>query len=180
MNAQTNSMTEQQTSELIAELGDSDSFKRQRARLLLAHRAQESIPALLEALNSRDVHVRWEAIQALGEIRAPETASALSDMLMDKDMGVRWAATESLIRLRRGSLRPLLENFIKNFDSPWMREGVHHVLHVLKDRHELNDREITLFEELNKQIIPGFESNWTPEQAWAAEKALELLDQETK
>lgn len=180
MTVQTNPKTEQQIPELIAELGEADPFKRQHARLLLVQRTQESIPVLLEALNSQNVHVRWGAVQALGEIHDPETASALADMLMDDDIGVRWAATESLIRMGRQSLKPMLENFIKNFDSPWLREGVHHVLHVLKDLHELNDREIILFQELDKQAIPGFQSYWTSEQAWAAEKALELLDQEAK
>jgi HEAT repeat protein len=178
MTAQTNPELEQQIPELVADLRDVDALKRQRARLLLVDRAQDSIPALLEALKSQNVHVRWEAVQALGEIQAPETANALCDMLVDIDIGVRWAAMESLIRLGRHSLRPVMESFIKNFDSPWLREGVHHILHVLKDRNELNDREITLFQELDKQSIPGFESNWTSEQAWAAEKALELLDQE--
>ena len=170
--------TEQKIPELIAELDDSNFLKRQRARLLLVHREPESIPALLEALNNPDARTRWEAVSALGEICAPQTASALTDMLMDEDTAVRWAAMESLIRMGRDSLHPILEKFIKDFASLWLREGVHHILRVLKDRHELNEQEITLFEKLDKQWIPGFESGWTSEQAWAAEKALEALDRE--
>ena len=165
-------------SDLVEELGNLDFLTRQHARLLLAHRDQESIPALLEALKSLNVHTRWEAVSALGDIRAPETASALADMLMDQDTGVRWAAMESLIRMGRNSLRPILEKFIKNFESLRLREGVHHILRVLKDRHELNELEIILFEKLDEQSIPGFESGWTSEQAWAAERALVALDQE--
>lgn len=179
MTANTHPKPEPQISELITGLGDADGLKRQRARILLVHIGRESIPALLEALNSPNVHVRWEAVEALGEIHAPEAAADLTDRLMDEDIGVRWAAMESLIRMGRNSLQPLLEKFTKNFDSPWLRRGVHHILHVLKDRHELNDSEISLYEALDEQTIPGFTSNWTPEQAWAAEKALELLDQET-
>ena len=67
---------------------------------------------------------------------------------------------------------------IKDFEALWLREGVHHILRVFKDRHELNDQEIALFEKLDKQCIPGFESGWTSEQAWAAEEALEALDKE--
>jgi hypothetical protein len=97
---------------------------------------------------------------------------------MDEETGVRWAAMESLIRMGRDSLRPLLDSFIKNFDSPWMREGLRHILRVLNDRHLLRNREIILFEELEKQAIPGFEPGWNSQQAWAAEKALEVLDRD--
>jgi HEAT repeat protein len=178
MTAQTNPEPEQQIPGLITELGNKDSLKRQRARRLLVYHAQESIQALLEALKSQDVHVRWNAVLALGEIKAPETADTLSNMLMDNDIGVRWAAMESLIRMGRHSLRPVLERFINNIDSIWLREGVHHILHVLKDRNKLNDHEIILFQELDRQTFLGFESNWTSEQVRSAEKALKLLDQE--
>ena len=178
MNPQTKSKTEQQIPDLIAELGDSDFLKRQRARLLLVHHTPESIPALLGALKSPNVQTRWEAVSALGDIRNPETAPALTEMLMEEDTGVRWAAMESLINMGRKALRPILEKFIKDFESLWLREGVHHILRVLKDRHELNEQEIALFKKLDEQCIPGFESSWTSEQAWAAEKALEALDKE--
>jgi HEAT repeat protein len=178
MKLQTRSKTEQPISELIAELGNSDFLTRQRARLLLVHRDQESIPALLKALKSPNVYTRWEAVSALGDIRAPETASALTNLLTDVDTGVRWAAMEALICMGRVSLLPLLEKFVKEFDSSWLREGTHHILRVLKDRHELNQYEITLFEKLDAQLIPGFESGWTSDQAWAAEEALEALDRQ--
>jgi HEAT repeat protein len=178
MKPQTKSQSKQQISELIIELGDSNFLKRQHARLLLVHHEPESIPALLETLESPNPRTRREAVNALGDIRAPETAPALTEMLLDEDTGVRWAAMESLIRMGRDALRPILEKFIQNFDSLWLREGVHHILRVFKDRHELNDLEINLFEKLDKQSIPGFGSSWTSEQAWAAEKALEALDRE--
>ena len=178
MNTQNNPASEQNIQELIANLGEKDFLKRQRARLLLVDRADESVPALQEALKSQDTQTRWQAVHALGEIDAPEIIPALTDMLLDKDTGVRWAAMESLIRKGRSALRPLLEKFIKDFDSIWLREGTHHILHVFKDRHQLNQFEITLFEKLGEQSFPGFESGWTSEQAWAAEKALEVLDRQ--
>jgi hypothetical protein len=178
MNTQTTSSLNTQISYLITDLGNDHGLVRQRARLQLEHIGSESVPALLEALQSQNVHVRWEAVQALGELRIPETATAVTDLLMDEDTGVRWAAMESLIHMGRDSLRPLLDSFIKNFDSPWMREGLRHILHVFNDRQLLRDREIILFEELEKQAIPGFESGWNSQQAWAAEKALEVLDQD--
>ncbi|MDQ3004378.1 MAG: hypothetical protein M3R47_03220 [Chloroflexota bacterium] len=77
-------------------------------------------------------------------------------------------------------MRPLLKLFTKNFDSPLMREGLHHILHVFKDRDLLTEQEITLFEKLHKQEISGYQTSWNSEAAWIAEKALEALDQETK
>jgi len=173
-----NSKTELNISELIDNLGEENYLKRQHARLLLVHHGDESIPALLEALQSPKVNTRLEAVKTLGEIRNSETISALIEKLMDEDTGVRWAAMESLIRNGRNTLRPLLEKFIKDFDSLWLRESTHHILRVLKDRHELSQYEITLFEKLDAQPIPGFEAGWTSDQAWAAEKALEVLDRQ--
>jgi len=178
MNPQTKSETKGQFPDLIAGLGGSDSLERQHARLYLVQHEPESIPALLDALEDPRAQIRREAVSALGDIRNPETAPALTDMLMDEDTGVRWAAMESLIKMGRNALRPILEKFIKDFESLWLREGVHHILRVLKKHHELNDREIALFEKLDEQCIPGFESSWNSEQAWAAEKALEALDRE--
>ena len=178
MDIRSNSYEKEQLSKLIEALGDEDGLVRQRARLQLEHLGQESIPALMDALKSPNVHVRWEAVRALGEIRNSKTATALVSMLMDEDTGVRWGAMESLSRMGRECLHPLLESFVKNFDSLWLREGVHHILRVLKDRNKLNERENILFNELDKQTIPGIESSWTSQQAWAAEKALEMLDQQ--
>lgn len=165
-------------SDLTEDLGSADFLTRQRARLLLVHREPGSIPALIKVLSSPNVHTRWEAVQALGEIRDPQTGPDLAEMLVDQDTGVRWAAMESLIHLGRDCLRPILDKFIKDFDSIWLREGVRHILRVLKDRHELNELEITLFDYLDQQSIPGFEPGWNSHQTWAAEKALEQLDQE--
>lgn len=178
MHPQSNQKTEQQIPDLISELGNSDFLQRQRARLLLVHHEPESIPALLSALKNPKAQIRLEAVSALGNIRNPETAPALTEMLMDEETGVRWAAMESLINIGRKALRPILEKFIKDFESLWLREGVHHILRVLKERHELTEREIALFEKLDEQCIPGFESSWNSKQAWTAEKALEALDRE--
>jgi hypothetical protein len=179
MKLSTRTETDLPIAELIAKLGSADLLQRQHARLILAFRAEESIPALLEALHSPNAVTREEAVQVLGDIRAPGAISALIDMLMDENTGVRWVAMESIVRIGHKALRPLLERFIRDFDSIWLREGVHHILRVLKDQHGLNERELILFEELDKQTIPGFEAGWTNEQAWAAEKALEALDRET-
>ncbi len=172
--------TKDQLTTLIAYLGDEHGLTRQRARLMLVHLGEVSVPPLLEALRSDNVDVRFEAVKALGDLSDPRAAPALVDALFDQDTGVRWSAMEGLIKMGRLSLLPLLERFTKNFDSARLREGVRHILHVFKDRNLLTPEETTLFEKLEKQEIPGFEARWNTEAAWAAEKALEALDRQAK
>jgi HEAT repeat protein len=178
MSTPTSPESKYNTAELISKLGDENGFVRHQARLMLVHIGPESIPALREALKSKNVNTRLEATKALGEFHDPQSASALTDMLVDPETGVRWAAAEGLIQGGRSSLRPLLESFIHNFESPWLREGLHHILHVFKDRNLLREEELTLFTVLNKQEFSRLDMGWTGEAAWAAEKALVALDRE--
>ena len=180
MSEQTNPIQSPDIPELIKDLGDPRDLTRQRARLLLVHFSQQSLPALLGALHENNSHTRWEAVRALGQISNPETAGELSKMMLDDDTAVRWAAMESLVNLGHDCMGPMLELFVKNFDSAWLREGVHHVLHVFRDRNQLNDVELKLFDALSEQPLPGFVSSWTSEQVWAAEKVLERLDREAE
>lgn len=177
-----NTTLEQDISELIDQLGDRNTLTRQRARLALVHMRQAALPALLETLDNANAQKRWEAARALGDLNDlhdSQIAAALSSKLVDEDVSVRWVAMESLIRQGRVMvMRPMLGAFVKNFDSTWMREGVHHVLHVFKDRDLLNPLEIKLFGLLDQQEVPGLESRWNGQAAWAAEKALEALDRE--
>lgn len=180
MDTQSPSQPENQLSELVANLGDKNGLVRQRARFMLVHLGKTSIPALLEALKSNNADVRTEAVKALGEFRDPQIAPALITMLIDHNTGVRWTAADSLIRLGRDGLRPLLEAYTQNFDSPWLREGLHHILHVLWDRGLLNEEETVLFKELDQHDFSGISTGWTGQTAWAAEKALEAYDREKK
>ncbi len=168
--------TEYQIPELIADLSDDDPLKRQSARLKLIHLTPQSVSALLDALKSRNINTRWEAVHALGDLRQPELAPALVDMLTDEDDGVRWIAMDSLLYLNRGCLRPLLDKYIKDFGSVLLRQSLHHILHVLKDEHQLKAPEIELYNLLNKPTFPGFGFSWPSEAAWAAERALVALE----
>jgi len=176
MNMQTTSQPDDQFETLISQMSDENGLVRQRARLMLVQLGKDSIPYLREALHSQNANVRWEAVNALGEFDEPAVLEDLTAMLMDNEVGVRWTAAESLIQQGRDAMCPLLLSFIHNFDSPRMREGLHHILHVLKDRKLLYDEELILFEKLDKHAIPGLTSGWTGDAAWAAEKALEALD----
>jgi hypothetical protein len=168
--------SEKEISALVEQLGDENGLVRQRARLNLAHIGKASVPALLKALESPNVHARREATKVVGELRAESAATSLANLLRDGNVDIRWAAMESLTRIGRASMRPLLEVFVKNFDSSLMREGVHHILHVLKDMYMLTEQETRLFEKLDKEAFYNFQLGWNSEGAWAAEKALEALD----
>ena len=159
---------QKQIDTLISELSDKDGLKRQKARLDLIHIGYDAAPALVEVAANGKGHARWEAIEALGRIGNPDAADVLVGALRDEDTGVRWAASNALIGLDRAAVKPLLISLTKDFDSVWLREGAHHVLHVLKDRGRLLPKEVKVFEAL-EGIEPFVEV------PWAAEAALEDL-----
>jgi len=150
----------------IAELGSEDGLKRQSARHILVHYGSNAVPALASALSNNNEHIRWEAAKALGEIEHPDAAQALVKALEDDNISVRWAAMESLIRLKRAVIEPLMRALTRDFNSVWLREGAHHVLHQLKNQGLLDGPEIKVFNALEGPAP-------VVEVPWAAEAALE-------
>jgi hypothetical protein len=155
-----------QITDLLSELHDEDGLRRQKARLTLIHLGWEAAPALIDVVANETGRARWEAIEALERIKDPAATPVLVDALLDEDVNVRWAASQALIELDRAAIKPLLEGLTKHFESPWLREGAHHVLHVLMDRGRLMPKEIKVFEAL-EGVEPIVEA------PWAAEAALE-------
>ena len=159
-----------QITSLIEALNDEDGLKRQRARHGLIHIGYESVPSLIDVVQNGKGHTRWEAIEALSRINAPSAVPALMEALLDEDTGIRWAASNALIAQDRVTLKPIFEMLMKKrgFGSIRFRQAVHHILHVLKDRHRLLPKELKVFEALEG-----------PEPAlevpWAAKAALENL-----
>jgi HEAT repeat protein len=119
-------------------------------------------------LSDKSEHVRWEACKALGSIKDPTTAALLVDALNDRSMEVRWLAAEGLIALRRKSVIPLLQALEAHFESLFLREGAHHVLHALQ-REELLDASTLAVLETLRSLGPRVAV------ALAAHKALESL-----
>ncbi len=150
---------------LRARLADWDARRRHEASSELVSMGTAALPVLAKQLSARDWHVRWEAARALGEIGDPAAAVLLVEALQDDDTGVRWAAMGSLIQLERGALRPLLESLTRDFYSARLREGAHHVLHMLLSRELLTEREKEVFFAL-EGAAPGIQA------AWAANRAL--------
>lgn len=164
------------TLDLIEDLGEVSYHDRHQARLALVERGPETIPALIEALASPNRHIRWGAVQVLGEIQAPGTAPVLVEMLKDQDPGVRWAARDSLIRLGRESLYPLLEKYIQDFSSVLVRQGTQHILRELAECHDLDDARI---EELDELITENLvDSSSASKLLSKARKVLDRLEEQ--
>jgi HEAT repeat protein len=155
---------ENRITSLIADLHDSDGLKRQKARRMLIAIGWEAVPALVEVVSNETGRTRWEAIEALGRIGDPVAAPALVEALRDNDMDIRWAASNALIELDRAAIKPLLEALTKELDSVWLREGAHHILHVLKDQGRLLSKESKVFEAL-EGVEPQVEVPWAAEAA---------------
>jgi HEAT repeat protein len=116
---------------LVAKLSGKDGLQRERARKSLVDIGSPAVPPLIESLGTRNKQVRWEAAKALAAIADPAAAGALVKALEDKEFDVRWIAAEGLINIGREGIEPLLRTLIERSDSPWLRQGAHHVLHDL-------------------------------------------------
>jgi HEAT repeat protein len=116
---------------LVAALASPDRVTRQTARETLVALGHPAVGPLIALLDDRSDHVRWEAAKSLSDIGDSDAAPALVKTLEDREAGVRWLAAEGLIRMRRAGLKSLLQALIERPDSPWLREGAHHVLHNL-------------------------------------------------
>jgi HEAT repeat protein len=164
MATQENVQPEQSISSLIADLDNADGIQRQKSRNTLISMGSEVVPALIDVVVNGKGHPRWEAIEALGFIGDPAAASILVDALMDDDVGIRWAASGALVRLGRPSLEPLLVALTKDFDSVWLRQGAHHILHTFKDQGMLFPEEIKVYD-ATQGVEPLVEIPWAADAA---------------
>jgi hypothetical protein len=114
---------------LVIDLGSQDGLVRVRARRAIVDIGSKAIPALEEALKSKNQWLRWEAAKALGQIGDPAAIQALIKALEDVMFDVRWLAAEGLITIGLLALKPLMQQLAQKSDSLWLREGVHHILH---------------------------------------------------
>ena len=156
--------TPSSTGEILSHLSDWDPRSRHEARTKLVYLGETVIPLLIEKLTSKDTHVRWEAVKALGEIKDPIAAEAIVELLQDDDTGVRWAAMGSLIELGRASIKPLLLAITKNFGSAHLRQGAHHALHALHNMSMLSALEVEVMHAL-EGTTPGIEAAKTANRA---------------
>ena len=129
--------TAENVDQLVEDLGSKNAGARLKARAAIVRMGPAAVPPLLDALDARQQHVRWEAAKALAEIADPAAAERLVEALGDKDTDVRWVVGEALIALGHDALEPLL-TILETSDLPnGVRQGAHHVLHDLAKRRDL-------------------------------------------
>lgn len=145
-----------------------DGFIRMHAREILICIGKPAVPELINTLSDDNSQIRWQVIKVLEAIQDASAALALVERLEDENAGIRWAASDALIGLRQAAIRPLLEALMRDLDSLWLRQGAHHILHVMKDAGRLNEAEVKVFEALE-------DAEPSVSVPWAAEKALEAL-----
>ncbi len=120
--------------ELIAQLGDRDGGKRQRARETLVAVGEPAIPSLVALLANSQVRLRWEAAKALTEIPDPAAIPGLVSLLADPKSEIRWLAAIGLINLGNRSVPHVLQALTEQAESKGFRDASHHVLHDLSER----------------------------------------------
>jgi len=133
---------------LIAMLGEKDGLKRRETRFELEKIGRIATPYLIEALHNTDHTVRWEAAKALGTVKDPEAGPALVEALMDESFEVQWLAAEALIALKEQAIVPILRALVSNYESEYIRQGAHHVLHALERENLLDDYSLDALDEV--------------------------------
>jgi len=122
---------------LLGNLASPQPTVRTKARTALVGLGESAVPALIQLLSHRKVHLRWEAAKALCRIADPISASALVKALDDRDSDVRWLAAEGLISLGRAAAPPLLAALLERHELSCLYDGAHHVFSRLSTKHRL-------------------------------------------
>jgi nucleotide-binding universal stress UspA family protein len=152
---------------LIANLASDDGVLRIKARRSLVAIGKQAVGRVAEALKSRKHWVRWEAAKTLAQIGDPTATRALINALEDDEFDVRWLAAEGLIHIGAKAIEPLLKTLVEHPDSPWLREGTHHVLHDLTE---------TKFRQSVRPVLAALEDvQPSLEVVPAAEAALDII-----
>ena len=155
--------------DLILGLSETDGMMRRKYRRRLERLGSKATPFLIEALATGDEKARWESAKALIHIKDPAAADALTTALMDESAEIQWLAAEALIELGQYAIKPILLKLLDHYESPDLRQGVHHVLSFLHKKNLVSEDIKRIIKELDfsvpKEPIP-----------LAARKALKALD----
>ncbi|MBI2934842.1 MAG: HEAT repeat domain-containing protein [Chloroflexi bacterium] len=171
--------------QLISQLGSEDESTRDRARRSLVETGQPAVQALIKAMASDNLRVRWQAAKALGELADPTAAPSLLAALQDPVFDVRWLAVEGLIALGGRAAEPTLRMIVQHADIMAVRDGAHHILNHLamtdKDEHHVLDHPAPRESDLRHVLPPVIEALQGPDAAVkapvAAAEALDALRQ---
>ncbi len=140
--------TNREIETLLVQLESKIGSERQQARRTLVRIGKPAIPFLVDLLSSPKEHLRWEACKALGSIEDSSTVEPLVEALRDDSMEVRWLAAEGLIALGQDALTGLLRALEAHFNSVYLLEGTHHVLHALEKQNVLNRKTLAVLDSL--------------------------------
>jgi HEAT repeat protein len=153
---------------LVNQLHATNGITRMQAREKLICIGKPAVPALVRALSSDDPQLRWQVVKVLDDIRDISAIPNLVESLKDESESVRWTASTALLKYKRATLPYIFQALMRDSDSVWLRRGIHHILHVMKDSGELTATELTVFDAL-ENVEPS------ASVPWAAQKALETL-----
>ena len=158
---------------LIKELSNPNRLISMGAREALSCIGKSAVPELVKTLSTADIELRLQIIKVLENIQDANSIPILVEQLKNDHAGVRWAASTALIGLKRDAIPALLSALTHDFDSLWLRQSSHHILHVFKDDGRLTEAEEKVYDAL-EEVEP------TSSVPWAASKALIALRHTTK
>ena len=128
---------DEQVTAWLADLEATDLSTRRQARLGLTGCGEAVLPRLIDGLLNGPFPVRWELAKALGDMRLTASAGALVAALEDEEPDVRWLAAVALAHIGRTGVVSVLTALIDRPESPYLRQGAHHVLAVYGEtRHD--------------------------------------------
>jgi hypothetical protein len=104
--------------------------------------------SLLAKTRHRNWVLREQAARELGAVRHPDACRSLIMLLKDEHYCVGRAAMHSLINNKRCSVRPLLEELTRDFQSTSFRKAVHYVFSELHHLGELTGEEVRVLQML--------------------------------
>jgi len=103
--------------ELVKHLASPSADERKEAREGLLTLGAAAVPSLIEATESSNASLRWEAVNLLGMIADPRGIDAvLSVAMTDSDVHARWRANWAITRLDDGTVVPRLISGLDNED----------------------------------------------------------------
>jgi HEAT repeat protein len=83
--------------------------------------AKESMPQLLDSLESEHPVIRAQSVKALGALKNERTAKPISRLLEDKDWWCRFYAASSIYQMGETG-KECLQNFLKNTKDPFAKD----------------------------------------------------------
>lgn len=113
---------------LVRALAKDRDLIHREARRALSELGLLAEPALLEALNHPDAHIRWHAARALGEVGDDRAITLLAEGLVDENRSVRWASAEALAHLDLAAVPTILALLSRHKLDVQQREAIAHAL----------------------------------------------------